>query len=247
MYLNLKDSDLKKYVYRTISYERLIELFESKENTLVKPKLWEDTFENFVLKAKLRVDDNKVVEYDVHDRIYGQCWTLEKSSDAMWRIYSPDKKSIRIRTTVENLLDSMSMSLIDTPKCFNSVGKVEYLSEKKLLDRAHETFEKDGQVRFGKLFKSLLIKRKAFKHENEIRLLFLDWSENAGLDSLFKYKIDPHSLISQMMIDPRISYSDFKKIESDIRNKTGYEGVIKRSLLYRLPESLTINISQPKT
>ena len=161
MYLNLKDSDLKKYVYRTISYERLIELFESKENTLVKPKLWEDTFENFVLKAKLRVDDNKVVEYDVHDRIYGQCWTLEKSSDAMWRIYSPDKKSIRIRTTVENLLDSMSMSLIDTPKCFNSVGKVEYLSEKKLLDRAHETFGKRRSSKVWKIIQITLNQKKS--------------------------------------------------------------------------------------
>ena len=246
MYLNLEKSDLDKYVYRMISYSRLVELFQTQKNTLVKPKLWDDTFENFVLKSKLRTPDGKLIEYDVHDRIYGQCWTLEKSSDAMWRIYSPDKKRIRIRTTIGDLLDSISLASVTTNHCEHSVGKVEYLTEKTLVRRAKNTFENDGQVRFGNLFKSLLIKRKAFKHENEMRLMILDWSENAGKEDIYKYSIDPHSLISQMMIDPRISYSEFKKIRSKIRSKTRFEGEVKRSLLYRLPEDLIFNINEPK-
>lgn len=180
MYLNLEESDLKKYVYRTISLDRLFEIFQTQENTLVKPELWDDKFENFVLKSKLHTPSGKLIEYDVHERIYGQCWTLEKSSDAMWRIYSKDKKSIRIRTTIEALLDSISVATVATNCCEHSIGRVDYLPEKKLVSRAKATFENDGQVTFGNLFKSLLIKRKAFKHENEIRLMFLDWSENAG-------------------------------------------------------------------
>jgi len=247
MYLNLKESELKQYVYRTISLDRLIELFKTSENTLVKPELWDDTFENFVLKSKLHTPNGKIIEYDVHKRIYGQCWTLEKSSDAMWRIYSPDKNSIRIRTTIEKLLDSISIATVGTKYCEHSIGKVEYLAEKNLIRRAKDTFEKDGQITFGNLFKSLLIKRKAFKHENEIRLLFLDWSEDAGKNKIFKYSIEPHKLFSQMMIDPRIPYGEFKQIELDIRNKTGFKGNIKRSLLYRLPEDLLFNVSEPKT
>jgi hypothetical protein len=193
MYLNLEEADLDKYIYRTISYDRLIELFQTQENTLIKPELWEDTFENFVLKSKLRTASGKIIEYNVHDRIYGQCWTLEKSSDAMWRIYSTDKKSIRIRTTINNLLDSIGVSTVDTTGCEHSVGKVEYLSEKELVDRAKKIFEKNGQITFGNLFKSLLIKREAFKHENEIRLMFVDWSEKAGAEKTYKYTIEPHS------------------------------------------------------
>ncbi|WP_318480356.1 DUF2971 domain-containing protein [Photobacterium leiognathi] len=244
MYLNLDDSDLKKYVYRTISMDRLIELFKTGENTLVKPSLWEDTFENFVLKSKLKTETGEIIEYDVHDRLYGQCWTLEKSSDAMWRIYSQDKKGIRIRTTIGDLFDSLNEASVDTPKCLFSIGKVEYIKESSLASRANETFESNGGVRFGNLFKSLLIKRRAFKHENEVRLMFLDWSENAGSEKIYKYSINPHKLVSQMMIDPRVSYADFKKIEAVIREKTGYQGDIKRSLLYRLPKDLTINISE---
>ena len=99
----------------------------------------------------------------------------------------------------------------------------------------------------GNLFKSLLIKRRAFKHENEIRLMFLDWSEGAGTEKVYKYRVDPHKLVSQMMIDPRVSFSEFKKVELDIRNKTGFKGDIKRSLLYRLPEDLTFNANVSET
>ena len=247
MYLNLDDSDLNKYVYRTISMDRLLELFETGENTLVKPSLWEDTFENFVLKSKLQTESGETIEYDVHDRLYGQCWTLEKSSDAMWRIYSQDKKGIRIRTTIGDLFDSLNEASVDTPKCLFSIGKVEYLKETSLVSRANKTFESNGGVRFGNLFKSLLIKRRAFKHENEVRLMFLDWSEKAGSEKIYKYSINPHKLVTQMMIDPRVSYADFKNIEAVIRDKTDYQGDIKRSLLYRLPEDLTINLSEPKT
>jgi len=44
------------------------------------------------------------------------------------------------------------------------------------------------------------------------------------------------------MIDPRVSYEKFKLIEQDIRQRTAYQGEIKRSLLYRLPESLTFDV-----
>jgi hypothetical protein len=53
MYLNLEESDFSTYIYRTIPLNRLYELFQDNENALVKPSLWEDTFENFVLKTKL--------------------------------------------------------------------------------------------------------------------------------------------------------------------------------------------------
>lgn len=178
--------------------------------------------------------------------MYGQCWTLEKSSDAMWRIYSSDKNSIRIRTTIEQLVDSLCTATNDRNGCEHCIGKVEYLIQSKLIKKAKETFTPQGQMTFGKMFSSLLLKRRAFRHENEVRLIFCDWAKNAGKDNLFKYDIEPHKLITQIMIDPRIPYDEFKIIEKKIRQETAYEGEIKRSLLYRLPETLTFNV-QSKT
>jgi hypothetical protein len=95
---------------------------------------------------------------------------------------------------------------------------------------------------FDNLFRSLLVKRKAFSHEKEIRLIYLDWGHKIPSEDIYKYEIEPHELITQVMIDPRISYQEFKNIKSDIGTKTGYQGDIKRSLLYRLPETVTVEI-----
>ena len=244
MYLNLKESEYDQYIYRIISYDRFIELFEHQKNTLVKPKLWEDTFENFALKSKLKFPDDSEIELDTHDRLYGQCWTTSKASDAMWRIYSHDKKGIRIRTTVDKLLTSLLMANVNTAMTESCVGKVEYKSEATIMSQASKAFSQDGQMTFGSLFRSLLIKRKAFDHEREVRLIYLDWGYELPIDDIFSYEIDPHELISQVMIDPRISYDEFKEIKKVIKQKTGFKGDIKRSLLYRLPDTLTVEVNQ---
>ncbi len=80
MLLNLKDDDLDKKIYRIISFERLLELFVSGKNTLVKPSAWSDTFENFILKAKVRLRSGEIRQYNYFDRMYGQCWKMKMRS-----------------------------------------------------------------------------------------------------------------------------------------------------------------------
>lgn len=219
-------------------------MFETRKNTLVKPKLWEDTFENFVLKSKLKFLDGSVITLDTHERLYGQCWTISNASDAMWRIYSHDKKSIRIRTTVGKLLSSLSIANANGAMKEACIGKVEYKSEAQIMALAKKAFTRNAQMTFGSLFRTLLVKRKAFEHEKEVRLIQLDWGNELPKNDIFSYEIDPHELITQIMIDPRTSYQDFEIMKDDIRKKTGYEGDIKRSLLYRLPETVTLEIEQ---
>lgn len=244
MFLNIKESEYDNHIYRIMSYDRFLEMFDSCKNTLVKPKLWEDTFENFTLKSKLRYPDGSEIELDTYERLYGQCWTTSKASDAMWRIYSPDKRSVRVRTTIDKLLTSISIANVDTAMTEQCIGKVKYQSESKITYQAKQAFSSNGQMTFGNLFRSLLVKRKAFSHEKEIRLIHLDWGYELPSEDIYKYEIEPHELITQVMIDPRIGYEEFKNIKSDIKAKTRYQGDIKRSLLYRLPETVTVEVEQ---
>ncbi|WP_444894942.1 DUF2971 domain-containing protein [Microbulbifer sp. SSSA005] len=237
----LKEIDLDKYIYRIISLERLLELFATNENTLVKPELWDDTFENFILKRKVKQETGEIKEFDLHNYIFGQCWTLASSSDAMWRIYSPNKDGIRIRVKVRDLISSLHDAQSSKwPKDMTCcIGKVEYLSEDKLMERANSTFSGNG-IEVGKIFGSLLLKRKAFEHENEVRLLYQNWeTEKPG--EIYRYKINPHNLISQIMIDPRRKEREFSTLKKIIIKATGYKGDIKRSLLYRLPEDTILD------
>lgn len=74
--------------------------------------------------------------------------------------------------------------------------------------------------------------------------MFCDWSNSAGVKSVFKYQLDPNEIISQMMLDPRLSYTESEALKTEIRRGTGYKGDIKRSLLYRLPANLTLDVTR---
>jgi hypothetical protein len=139
--INLDNSDLDKSIYRIISIERLIEMFES--NALIFPlvKVWDDVYENFFVKSKLRENNGEIFEIDDNlEEYYGQCWSLLKDSDALWRIYSPNKQGIRIKTTLRkiiNLIDYQNTYIYDsgigiTEDAF--IGRVKYLSKSKMCE-----------------------------------------------------------------------------------------------------------------
>ncbi|MDQ6987895.1 MAG: DUF2971 domain-containing protein [Mariprofundaceae bacterium] len=241
MRINLSKKDLDRPIYRIISLERLLEIFTTNKNTLVKPSFWPDTFENFILKSKVKLLSGEIVEYNYHERMYGQCWTLHKSSDAMWQIYSPNKECLRIKTTIENLLSSIYEVHPDIPEAKCCIGKVEYLTTKDLMQVANSTFDDSG-ISVENIFRSLLVKRKAFEHENEVRLLYEEWSDDTSSE-IYPYSINPHKLISQIMIDPRRRCSEFTTLERIIRKATGFKGPIKRSRLYSLPTSKTVTVT----
>jgi Protein of unknown function (DUF2971) len=241
MIVNLRKKDLTRPIYRIISLERLLEMFTTNKNTLVKPSLWPDTFENFILKSKVKLSSGQIVEYNYHDRMYGQCWTLHNSSDAMWQIYSPNKESLRIKTTIGNLLDSIYKTHPDIPEAKCCVGKVQYLTSKELMRVANSTFDDSG-IAVENIFRSLLVKRKAFEHENEVRLLYEEWNDDFS-NEIYSYQVGANRLISQIMVDPRRSHSEFKTLERIIRKATGFKGSIKRSLLYSLPKNKTVTVT----
>lgn len=240
-YLYLPASMDDNFVYRIVSCKRLFELFELRQNVLVKPKKWEDPFENFILKCRIQLPDGRHATFDFQNQFFGQCWTLQSASDAMWRIYSPDSNAVRIRSTIRKVAESLwAYSGIWAPhEVF--VGKVQYLSDKKLEKFAKSIFHsEDGFLSMRMFAKTLLVKRNAFKHEREVRLIFRPRQKSKAKRDLFHYPVDPHRLIDQIMIDPRMGELQVNKLKREIKTRTGFGGPIKRSLLYAPPPTWTI-------
>jgi len=168
----------------------------------------------------------------------------------MWRIYSSDSKGVRIRTTVRKLISSLYQVTSCSNYSTSYIGKVKYLTESELAEFCSTLFY-DDRIENENLFRSLLVKRKAFQHESEIRLLYCDLidkiegrdgdNDNSGL---FSYTINPHELIEQFMLDSRLDASEAKNLKSELRKLTGFEGEIKRSLLYAAPEEVIINVNK---
>ena len=227
--INFTDKDLDTQIYRVMPAHRLFEIFESKQLTLVQPGKWDDPFENLILKGLIngvleRFPASKVFRND----IFGQCWTLQRESDAMWRIYSQDKNGVRVRCTIRTILESIHQFNPDAN--FNSIfiGKVEYLTQKDLISKLMLVEDIYGR----EAAKSLLYKRLEFKHESEVRLIC-----TSGVGENCKLSIDPHKVFDEIVFDPRMNQHIYKAY-SELLISQGFAGRVSKSVLYQLPKEL---------
>ncbi len=118
--------------------------------------------------------------------VYGQCWSIHKESDTMWRIYSYENHSIQIQSTkdkIENLLKKAKQINYD-------IHAVDYdVNPSDDITRIQIQQLKNTQ----KLYEPYLHKRKAFVHESETRVLIDDlrWHQMVDLASMrANWKID---------------------------------------------------------
>lgn len=245
MYLGLSESDLDTKVYRIIPIERMFQLFHENKNVLVRPKLWSDPWENLIFNSTFKRDD-QIVDVEYKDRIYGQCWTYETASDAMWQIYSPIATGVRIKTSIRKLANIFCGQMRKWTHSQCAIGEVAYLREKKF-----EMYRKDPfphGVNQESFFDSLLKKRNAYKHENELRILFTssddnddapEWFSDDG--NLFFSDFDARNTIEQIMLHPGLDPALGDVMKTSISNATGFPiDKIKRSLLYKKPDPITV-------
>lgn len=170
-YINIIRKNYDKPIYRILSVHRLIEMFNSERLTLISPRVWEDPRENFILNATFR-SGGKAVDFRAPKSLFAQCWMTTAVSDAMWRIYSPDNQGVRIRTTIRKLIKSLSGS-VQHPENRAFIGKVKYFPESRLPKEAEKIIPSLNDTNGKGLAKSLLVKRSSFRHENEVRLIYM--------------------------------------------------------------------------
>lgn len=246
-YINIEEKGISKPIYRIISFERLVELFKFKQMAFVKPEKWDDPFENIIAKTKINLGTamaESFFESGIRNSSYGNCWTSKPVSDALWRIYSQDKKSVRIKSTPEILSRNIEKWLERHPNYRLYIGRVEYLKTIQIKAKA-KAFAKSA--RSGDLCRaaaeSLLFKREAFSHEDEVRVLMID-QHNGGSDHLIKVDIDPHDIIRTVVIDSRASEEVVDMYSTYLIEKFKYRRSISKSTLYDMPNPIIVKFKK---
>ncbi len=235
--------NVEQAIYRVMPVERLLQLINDKRNILVNPSKWDDPFENFFLKSKFSYNGMSVGVDQLESEIFGQCWTLnEQETDALWRIYSPNKDGVRLKSTLSNVITPLiNQNQVDY---YNKVyiGKVEYVHEGELentmrnaiIDSAKFIFN-NGQM----IINSLFIKREAFEHENEVRVIYRGKPNLVG--GIHGYNINPHEFIQELLFDPRMDQNLYKRCSDHLAGKLT-NCPIAQSTLYRIPD-FNINLT----
>jgi hypothetical protein len=237
--LNFDNIDWDTPVYRVYPIDRLSQVFNDKKNTLVKPLMWDDPFENLVFQQTATLSDGLTVSFDnIREKFYGQCWTLNiEETDALWRIYSPNKDGVRVKTTLRQLFDNFYDPTYKYAMISFYIGKIKYgtSSEIQAFFEAPENLKMIFDSSGAGSVQTLLVKRTEFIHENEVRLIYSANSETYDTTSrIYQYNFDPNSILDELLFDPRIDdilYST-KKAEFIAQ---GFTKAIEKSKLYHVP------------
>jgi hypothetical protein len=251
-FINISNPD--EPIYRIFKLWPLEQALRQKTNRLSRPEKWEDPNE-FGIGA---IAVNRVTKEGRFEQIiitnglppsYAQCWSATKESDTLLRAYSsvvkhpyfrrnitPADEGVRVQSTPRKLLSYLQQSVTagQLPKGSCYIGAVRY------------TDKIPGEVAWGvtnigiDLFKHprnraerLLMKREAFAHEAEIRLLYLPDEDHTSRDNL-DFSININEVFEEIAFDPRLEYDRHER-EATFR-RLGYEGPFGESDLYQRVE-----------
>ncbi|MCA3644260.1 MAG: hypothetical protein IOC63_20875 [Methylobacterium sp.] len=234
-FLNLTPAELDQHIYRIMRESFVISLFADRTNVLSQVHNWKDKFENFQLNLGGKLN-GEPFQYGFRSDFVGQCWTRENLSEAMWGIYAndPNDRFLRIRSTPRKVLAALVAAHPAMPQDTCFIGKVQYKREHELRTYV----QSGGQLDLcPKRFAShLLLKRNAFKHESEVRLLYFGDAKSYGANGLYRYPVDPHDMITQIMADPNRNRTTWTTDKTALQRETGFTGSIKRSKIYDPPD-----------
>lgn len=223
-------------INKYIPLRYLLVLLREKRLILKPVTTWEDPYENFFLKEQFvkEGDMNKSYSTSVDNLIkglYGMSWTMQEETDSLWRIYSQDKLSVRISTTVEKLATTVCS---EDNKWDVWIDKVHYKTEVEInewLDKCLVTAT--AQQFVNKMSESFFIKRKAFVAEKEFRIIANYYDNGKRIrPSFICYKIDPNCFITDFIIDPRLTNYEYEGVKAALVAAGAKADAIKQSSLY---------------
>lgn len=175
-------------LYRITSLEGFLSLVLNRQERFARPiDCWEDTFEGYMLHlldsdegirsiiGKLYEISGKDIEATIHNfakiqrsryACYGVCWTRLRDSDAMWRIYSYDKKAIQIVSSKKRISEMLELASLDAGTYAIKDVRYDIDDEQTAISKILNRNSHVDAAYFHK--------RPAFKHEEEVRVLIHD-------------------------------------------------------------------------
>jgi hypothetical protein len=222
----------------------------SKQLVLVGPHKWEDPFEVLLERTVIEAGD---FSYQIPIEkfltpAFGQCWSKATESDTLWRAYSkvskdpdtkantcPEEEGVQVWSTPRKLIKALvgwsPRELVLS--CF--IGSVRYLSEDEIKQHIAKQWFPEGKDPFADprdRAELLLLKRPAFSHEEEVRLIYVDDGRSPPGQDVVRVPIDPNELYDQITFDPRLNVSEREKHKEESK-KLGYKGSFVDSDLYQ--------------
>lgn len=245
-YINTTEAEFlsKKLLYKYMPLEFALACIKEQYLWLCNPIVWKDPFERRFIEAKYKTS-SKEVEFPIKGRVFCTCMTQTPTSEAHWNVYSREQIGISFKIRREKLLEILKSHTTDYDIYIGSVNylktheiKRNKLSDIKLIKTINpfSINNRDIQIQL------LMLKRIAFKYEDEIRILAIKKSKTSenGIKLAFN-SVKVNELISVVTIDPNVAVRTEDMLKKLFKNEYGFTEVYKSSL-YSMPNDIKIEL-----
>lgn len=231
-YIRLRDPD--SFIYRSERLANFRKTLAGSALYLASPSAWRDPLEDPLSYVPPDVRGFTLL----YRAAFAQCWSAQNGADVSWRSYSTAPRhsrqadgdgdeGVQIRSTLRKLLAALSTwtTLDPADSCF--IGAVEYLARDELDARIRTLLAGLGvdlASRASLRAESLLIKRREFWREAEVRLIYVSDGSQGGIRGV-TVPIEVNALIDEVAFDPRLSRDTIKERIQECRGR-GYMGSV---------------------
>lgn len=214
-----KEEFLKtKLLHKYMPLEYALKTLNNTELWFSNPTKWKDPFEKRFLEA-CYVDNGNDCNFLWKNRVFCICMTQTAISEAYWNTYSQQQIGIEFRIVKHKLLNELQR-YADEYDIY--IGKMEYL-------KTHEIKRQISKIPFEEpvpdikspewYARLLLLKRVAYKYEDEIRVIIVAKKEIMELGINLKYECKNTDLIRSILLDPSISENTTKLLKDVFKEK----------------------------
>ena len=240
------------YIYKYLTFTQFIDMVESQRLYLTRISEWEDVYEAIGLKKVVSqtmktlappfvpemMGDELLVALDKIEyySYYAQSWTSsEKESDAMWRIYSPQREGVRIKMKVDLIEQNMK-------KAFKEIHSNMPLYHSSVVYRndnlgpinvKREAFNHEEEYRFWTVLQMGSFSQppeKPFVNEIDSFIHYLDKCYRENPKSIY-YPVTK-DMIEEVTLDPRAAFYHEQTFNNYCNNRKLKKGIFSKSTLY---------------
>lgn len=243
-YINIDEGEFisKKMIYKYMPLDYAIETIKNRYLWFSNPEKWKDPFEKRFINAKYLVNKN-LYDFPLKGKVFSTCLTQTTSCEAHWSNYANGQIGISLKIKRQQLLEILKCNTDDYDIY---IGKVNYLRTDEIRKRLSEIeqikdFSPLNLNNREMLIRLLLLKRVAFRYEDEIRIFAIKKNKTREHGVKISYSIMPNELIDTITIDPNVRSNTEDLLKNFFKQVYDFSKVYK-SQLYSMSNNIEIKI-----
>lgn len=214
-------------IFKNCSLENGIALLDDKKLFFASPVKWKDPFESRFLTNKFQLKTGAQIDSPWNGRVFCTCMTETSTSEAYWGIYSSQQIGVCFAFYRKRLFAELENYCQQNPRDMVFVGKVVYQNAEDILENIsqnkfiNESITDKGINDVNLVIRLLLLKRKAYEYENEIRIFIVKPNTLKGDHVYLPLENSLDSMISTVTFDPSIQAHTYQLLKNVFEVKYG--------------------------